>query len=115
VVTARVTCGVTLLDAAESGPVAVAFVPLTLKVYAVPEVRPETVIGDEPVPVIEPGVEVAVKVVTVPPVTAAVYVTVAVVAVAAVAVPIVGASGTSEIAVPVLVMPDVFALLILAM
>jgi hypothetical protein len=72
------------------------------------------VIGEEPVPVIEPGVDVAVNVVTVPPVTAAVYGTVAVVP-TTVTVPIVGASGTSATAVPVLVMPDVNALLILAM
>jgi hypothetical protein len=54
--------GVTELDAEDSGPVMlVAFVPLTLNVYAVLAVRPDTVIGlEEPVPVIEPGVEVTV-------------------------------------------------------
>jgi hypothetical protein len=62
-------------------------------------VNPETVIGDEPVPVIEPGVEVAVKVVTVPPVTAAVYAIVADEESTVVAVPMVGASGTSGIGV----------------
>jgi hypothetical protein len=45
---------------------------VTVKVYATPEERPLTVIGLEPVPVKEPGVEVAVKVVAVPPLTAAV-------------------------------------------
>jgi hypothetical protein len=55
--------------------------------------------GDEPVPVNDPGVEVAVNVVAVPPVVAAVYVTVALVEFTAVALPIVGASGTSEIGV----------------
>jgi hypothetical protein len=62
-------------------------------------VNPETEIGEvAEVPVIEPGVEVAVKVVTVPPVTAAVNGTDAVVP-ETVAVPIVGASGTSGIGV----------------
>jgi hypothetical protein len=60
------------LDAADSGPVAVELVPLTLNVYEVPAVNPETVIGEVPVPVKEPGVEVAVNVVTEPPVAAAV-------------------------------------------
>jgi hypothetical protein len=87
------------LLAADSGPVAVELVPFTLNVYAVPAVNPETVIGDvAEVPVTEPGVLVAVKVVAAPPVAAAVNVTVAD-SVPAVAVPIVGASGTSSIGV----------------
>jgi hypothetical protein len=67
----------------------------------------DTVIGDEDaVPVSDPGLEVAVKVVGVPPVVAAVNVTDAVSA-DAVAVPIVGASGTSAIGV----MPGINVLL----
>jgi hypothetical protein len=77
----------------------VEFVAVTVKVYAVEADNPVTVIGDDPVAVREPGVEVAVNVVAAPPVAAAVYATVAVVEVAAVAVPIVGASGTSAIGV----------------
>jgi hypothetical protein len=64
---------------------------------------------------------VAVKVADVPPVAAAVNATVAEPLLNAravptfVAAPIVGASGTSGIATPLLVMPDVLARLILAM
>jgi hypothetical protein len=61
-------------------------------VYAVPFVRPETVIGDAPVPVRLPGVEVAVYVTPPEPTAPAVYATVAE-AFPAVAVPIVGADG----------------------
>jgi hypothetical protein len=62
-------------------------------VYAVPFVKLETVIGDAPVPVNEPGEDVAVYAVTVfPPVAPAVYATVAL-PLPAVAVPIVGACG----------------------
>jgi hypothetical protein len=50
-----------------------AFVAVTVKVYEVPLLKPETVIGDAPVPVIPLGEEVAVYVVTVlPPVAPAV-------------------------------------------
>jgi hypothetical protein len=63
-------------------------------VYAVLAVKPETVIGDEPVPVSPPGDEVAVYVASAPPVAPAVYATVAVVTPVAVALPIVGACGT---------------------
>ena len=53
--------GVTLLDAADAAPVPIAFVALTVKVYAVPFVRPVTVIGlAAPVAVIVPGLEVTV-------------------------------------------------------
>jgi hypothetical protein len=53
--------GVTLLEAALAGPVPLAFVACTVNVYAVPFVKPETVIGDdEPVPVNPPGLDVTV-------------------------------------------------------
>ena len=49
--------GVTLLEAADAGPVPIALVAVTVKVYTVPFVRPVTVIGlDAPVAVILPGV-----------------------------------------------------------
>ena len=103
-----------LLDAEEKGLLPVELDALTVNVYEVIGVNPATVMGDEPVPVSDPGVEVAVNVVPVPPVFAAVYATVALLDPVAVALPIVGASGTSAIATPDLVTPDVFALLILA-
>jgi hypothetical protein len=62
-------------------------------VYDVPSVKPETVIGDDPVPVNDPGLDIAVYVAAAPPVAPAVYVTVALVS-PDVAVPIVGACGT---------------------
>jgi hypothetical protein len=40
---------------------------VTVKVYEVPFVNPETVIGDEPVPVNPPGLDVAVNVLTAEP------------------------------------------------
>jgi hypothetical protein len=52
--------GVTLLLAALAGPVPVAFVAVTVNVYVVPVVKPVTVIGDVPVPVSPPGLDVAV-------------------------------------------------------
>ena len=70
-----------------------AFVAVTVNVYAVPSVSPLTVIGDDPVPVKPPGLDVAVYVAEAPPVAPAVYVTVALAALD-VAVPIVGACGT---------------------
>jgi hypothetical protein len=87
-----------LLDADDSGlKTPAAFAAFTLKVYDTPSDRPETVIGaDEPVPVKEPGVDVTVYVLGVPPVTEAVKVTEAE-RPAAVATPIVGVSGTSII------------------
>ena len=53
--------GVTLFDAALEAPVPAAFVAATLKVYDVPFVNPETVIGlAVPVPVPPAGSEVTV-------------------------------------------------------
>ena len=54
--------GVTLLDAADAGPMPLALVAFTLKVYAVPLARPMTLIvvqGAVQVPVTLPGNEVA--------------------------------------------------------
>jgi hypothetical protein len=81
-----------LLEAADAVDVPLAFVAVTVNVYAVLGDSPDTVIGLAPVPVNPPGLDVAVKVDTAaPPVAPAVYVTVAVVVPVAVAVPIVGA------------------------
>jgi hypothetical protein len=56
-----VTAGVTDDDAVEAVPVPTELVATTVKVYAVPLVRPVTVIGEEvPVAVIPPGEEVTV-------------------------------------------------------
>ena len=56
-----VPSGVTLLDAAEALPVPALLVAVTVKVYAVPLVRPVTAIGlAAPVPVMPPGLEVTV-------------------------------------------------------
>jgi hypothetical protein len=53
--------GVTLLDALEAEPVPAEFVAVTLKLYAVPLVRPVTVKGDAtPLTVRPPGLEVTV-------------------------------------------------------
>jgi hypothetical protein len=53
--------GVTLLLAADAAEVPLALVALTVNVYSVPAVKPETVIGeDEPVPVAPPGEAVTV-------------------------------------------------------
>ena len=82
-----------LFEDALDGPVPPGVVPATLNVYAVPLDKPETVIGDAPVPVKPPGVEVAVYVTApVPASVGAVYATVAELT-PAVAVPIVGAPG----------------------
>jgi hypothetical protein len=54
------SAGVTELDAADAVDVPLAFVAVTVNVYAVPVVRPDTVIGLAPVPVKDPGDEVAV-------------------------------------------------------
>jgi len=60
-------------------------------VYAVPAVKPDTVIGDdEPVPVTDPGLDVTVNDVAAAPVAAAVNATVAEDPFTTVAVPIVG-------------------------
>jgi hypothetical protein len=88
--------GVTLLEAADAGPVPIAFVAFTVKVYAMPFVSPVTVMGlDAPVAVMLPGLEVTVyEVIALPPFEAGgVKLTVAW-ALPAVAVPIVGAPGT---------------------
>jgi hypothetical protein len=71
-------------------------VAVTVKLYEVREVKPLTVIGElAEVPVIPPGLEVAVNpVIEAPPLSLAVNATVAVVDEVAVAVPIVGAKGT---------------------
>jgi hypothetical protein len=85
-----------LFDAALHGPKPAAFCALTLNVYVAHAVRPLTVTGDdEPVPVMQPGVDVAVyvSVVGTPAQAGAVKATVADVAEATVAVPIVGAPG----------------------
>jgi hypothetical protein len=103
------------LDALDAGDDPVVLEATTVNVYAVPVDNPLTVIGEDPVPVNPPGDDVAVKVVAAPPVVAAVYATDAVEPVPRSATaPIVGASGTSDIAVPDLVMPDALALLIFA-
>ena len=88
------TVGVTLFDDALAGPVPPGVVPRTVKVYAVPAVKPLTVIGEvDDVPVIDPGVDVAVYVIAPTPRSAgAVKATVADSA-PAVAVPMVGAPG----------------------
>jgi hypothetical protein len=53
--------GTTLLEVADVAPTPAEFVAVTVKVYAVPLVRPVTVIGDaEAVPVFPPGVDVTV-------------------------------------------------------
>jgi hypothetical protein len=77
--------------------VPLAFVAVTVKVYEVPADNPDTEMGlDALVPVIPPGDEVAVNVVTVePPVAPAVKGTDAVDPLS-VAVPIVGAWGTDD-------------------
>jgi hypothetical protein len=90
--------GVTLFEAAEAAPVPIAFVAVTVNVYAVPFASPLTVIevhGAAQLPVMPLGDEVAVnEVIAEPPLLAgAVKVTVAW-ALPAVAAPIVGAPGT---------------------
>jgi hypothetical protein len=82
------------LDAADAADVPLALVAVTVNVYVVAGASPETVIGEAPVPVIEPGEDVAVNALTAaPPLAPAVYATVAD-AFPPVAVPIVGACGT---------------------
>jgi hypothetical protein len=55
------TLGVTLLLEPLADPVPNALVAVTVKVYVVPTVRPDTVIGlAAPVPVMPPGLDVAV-------------------------------------------------------
>ncbi|MBK6602781.1 MAG: hypothetical protein IPG28_14835 [Betaproteobacteria bacterium] len=63
--------GVTAADAADAGPVPTALVAVTVNVYAVPLVRPDTVIdvhGAVQLPVKLPGLDVAVYcVIALPP------------------------------------------------
>jgi hypothetical protein len=84
-----------LFEAALDGPVPPGVVPATVNVYAVPTDKPATLIGEAPVPVKPPGLDVAVYVTEpVPASVGAVYGTDAVVLPdAIVAVPIVGAPG----------------------
>jgi len=64
----RGTIGVTLLEAADAGPVPAELVAVTVNVYAVPFVSPVTVSGlAAPVAVMLPGLEVTVYDVTVLP------------------------------------------------
>jgi hypothetical protein len=65
-------------DAADAAPVPVELLPVTVKVYVVPVVKPVTVNGEEaPVAVNAPGLDVTVYPVGAPPVIAAVNATVA--------------------------------------
>jgi hypothetical protein len=58
---AAAVAGVTLFEAADAGPVPTMFVAATVKLYAVPPVRPATVIGLVGLaPVKPPGLEIAV-------------------------------------------------------
>ena len=95
------------LDAADAADVPLAFAAVTVKVYEVDELRPEIVIGEEPVPVAPPGLAVAVKVVAVAPITDAVYATVAVDVLVAVAVLIVGGTGIATEELPRLALNSV--------
>ena len=88
--------GVTLFEGLDAGPAPITLVAFTVKVYAVPLVKPVTVMGlDAPVAVMLPGLEVTVyEVMGLPPFEAGgVKLTVAC-ALPAVAVPMVGAPGT---------------------
>lgn len=89
--------GVTLFEDPDVVLLPLALVAITVKVYEVPFVRPDTVIGlDAPLPVIPPGLEVAVNPVIVePPLLLAVKATEAL-ALPAVAIPMVGAAGTVD-------------------
>jgi hypothetical protein len=97
--------GVTELLAADAGDVPIAFVAVTVNVYAVPLVKPETVIGDEaPVPVIPLGLDVTVKLVIAdPPLFAGAEKVTDAELEPAVAVPIVGASGALAPAPPIII------------
>jgi hypothetical protein len=88
--------GVIVLDGADTGPVPIALVALTVKVYTVPLVKPVTVIGlAAPVAVIAPGDDVTVyEVIALPFAAGAVKVTVAA-ALPRTALTAVGAPGTA--------------------
>ena len=94
-----ISLGVTALLAALAADVPLAFVAVTANVQDVPFVKPDTVIGLAPVPVNDPGVDVAVNVAVAPPVAPAVYATVAS-AFPAVTASIVGACGTDVAVTP---------------
>ena len=91
----RSAAGVTELLAADAVLVPAAFVAVTVNVYAIPFVRPRTVIGEDPPVAVWPPLEVTVyEVIAEPPLlTGAVNVIVAW-PFPTVAVPIVGAPGT---------------------
>ena len=89
------------MDALDAAPVPALLVAVTVKVYAVPLVKPVTLIGElAPVPVKPPGLAVTVyPVMLAPPLLAgAVKLTDAVVS-PPVALPIVGAPGTTALTV----------------
>ena len=91
-----VVAGETLLEALLETLLPTLFVAVTVKVYAVPLVKPVTTIGDEaPVPVKPPGVEVTVyPVIAEPPSDAGVVNATETCVFPLVAEPIIGASGT---------------------
>ena len=95
--------GVTLFEAADGAPVPAELVAVTVKVYAVPLVRPATVQGElAQVPVRPPGLLVAVYwVIDAPPVKAGAVKLTEACASPAVAVPMVGAPGTTAATVNV--------------
>jgi hypothetical protein len=100
---------VTDAEAEEATDVAAAFVAVTVNVYAVDAVNPETVIGDElPDAVIPPGDEVTVYVVIelLPLLVGAVKLTVAVVCPVVVAVTDVGAPGEVAAVTEIEVVPE---------
>lgn len=90
-----IVCGATEFDGPDGGPVPLVFAAVTVKVYAVRSVSPETVHGEAVhVPVSPPGLDVAVNEVAASPVTAGVNPTVAT-RPSVEADPIVGAFGTA--------------------
>jgi hypothetical protein len=98
------TAGVTEFDAEDAAPVPIAFVAVTVNVYAVPLLKPETVNGLEPpVAVKPPGLDVTVKpVIAEPPLSAGAEKVTDAEASPPVAVPIVGASGGLAPAPPII-------------
>lgn len=92
-----VASGVVLFDAADGAPVPAELVAVTVKVYAVPSVRPVTTQGElAQLPVKLPGTLLAVYwVIDAPPVNAGGVKLIDACAFPAVAVPIVGAPGTT--------------------
>jgi hypothetical protein len=95
---------VTELLAEDAGDVPIAFVAVTVNVYAVPLLKPETVIGLEPPDAVTPpGLDVTVKlVIAEPPLFAGAEKVTDAEALPAVAVPIVGASGGLAPAPPII-------------